>query len=196
MELERKFSLPRREVMEEILRDPAVAAAMAGPVRPIAMETTYFDTPDGSLRKKRWTLRRRLENGVSVVTLKTPSEVPHCRNEWETRAEEVLEALPSLVVLGAPEALLAVDTVVPLCGAAFLRRAALLELPGCTAELAIDEGRLFGGGREEPLLELELELKEGDPAAMFALTDRLCRGYGLREEKKSKFSRAASLAQG
>lgn len=196
MELERKLSLPRREIMEEILRDPAVAAAMAGPVQAIAMETTYFDTPDGSLRKKYWTLRRRLQNGVSVITLKTPSEIPHCRNEWETCAEEVLPALPSLVALGAPEALLAVESVVPLCGAAFLRRAAQLKLPGCTAELALDEGRLFGGGREEPLLELELELKEGDPAAMFLLCDRLCRDFSLKEEPKSKFSRAARLSEG
>lgn len=196
MELERKLSLPRREVMEEILEDPAIVAAMAEPVRSISMETTYFDTPDGRLRQKHWTLRRRLENGTSVITLKTPSDVPHCRNEWETQAEEVLEALPALVALGAPDALLSVESVVPLCGAVFLRRAAQLNLPGCTAELALDEGRLFGGGREEPLLELELELKEGDPAAMFALTDRLCREFSLQEERKSKFFRASRLAEG
>lgn len=196
MELEQKLSLPRREVMEEILRDPEIAAAMAGPVQAIAMETTYFDTPDGSLRKKYWTLRRRLQNGVSVITLKTPSEVPHCRNEWEVRAGAVLEALPALCALGAPRELLSIASVVPLCGAAFLRRAVLLKLPGCLAELALDEGRLFGGGREEPLLELELERKEGDPAAMFTLSGRLCRDFSLKEEPRSKFSRAARLSEG
>ena len=38
---------------------------------PIAMETTYYDTPAGTLGKLHWTLRRRMENGKSVCTLKT-----------------------------------------------------------------------------------------------------------------------------
>ena len=41
--------------------------------------------------------------------------------------------------------------------------------------------------------ELELELKSGAPAAMLALGDRLLRRYGLREEPRSKFFRAARL---
>ena len=35
----------------------------------ISMETTYFDTADKALSRLRWTLRRRLENGVSVLSL-------------------------------------------------------------------------------------------------------------------------------
>ena len=38
-----------------------------GPFAAIAMETTYYDTPDAALSRRKWTLRRRLENGVSVV---------------------------------------------------------------------------------------------------------------------------------
>ena len=36
----------------------------------ISMETTYYDTPNGDLSARRITLRRRLENGLSVCTLK------------------------------------------------------------------------------------------------------------------------------
>ena len=37
----------------------------------IQMETTYYDTMDGILGRLHWTVRRRLENGVSVCTVKT-----------------------------------------------------------------------------------------------------------------------------
>ena len=38
----------------------------------ISMETAYYDTRDFALRRRKWTLRRRYENGKSVCTLKTP----------------------------------------------------------------------------------------------------------------------------
>ena len=46
-------------------------AAVYGPFREIAMETTYYDAPSGVFSRLHWTLRRRLENGVSVCTLKS-----------------------------------------------------------------------------------------------------------------------------
>ena len=39
---------------------------------PISMETSYYDTPDLKLAFHQWTLRRRMENGVSVCTFKRP----------------------------------------------------------------------------------------------------------------------------
>ena len=39
----------------------------------LSMETTYYDTPSGALSARHYTLRTRLENGVSVCTLKTPA---------------------------------------------------------------------------------------------------------------------------
>ena len=38
--------------------------AKFGDFKSISMETTYYDTPLLALRARRWTLRRRLENGV------------------------------------------------------------------------------------------------------------------------------------
>ena len=40
----------------------------------IAMETTYYDTPSRALSAKRYMLRKRLENGISVCTLKTAGQ--------------------------------------------------------------------------------------------------------------------------
>ena len=193
MEFEVKLAVDAPETMEQILADPAIARAMAEPLREIPMETTYYDTPDGSLSAKLWTLRRRMEGGSPVVTLKTPAGIPDCRYEWETPEDDVLAAVPALISLGAPAELREVKAVRPVCGAAFRRRAVLLNLEGCTAELALDRGRLFRGDREAPIQELELELKGGDPAAMLALGERLCRDYGLHPEPKSKFYRASRL---
>ena len=193
MEFEVKLAGMSREGLAAFLKDREIEAAMAEAVREIPMETTYYDVPDGSLGAKKWTLRLRMEGGTPVVTLKTPSSVKGCRNEWETECDEVLKGLPALIALGAPAELAEIREVIPTCGARFLRRAVLLSLPGCTAELALDEGILFRETREAELRELELELKDGDPAAMLALADRLCRDYGLFEEKKSKFYRASLL---
>ena len=47
--------------------------------------------------------------------------------------------------------------------------------------------------RQVDFLVDKLELKGGDPAAMLALGEQLCRDYGLRPEPKSKFYRASRL---
>lgn len=193
MEYEVKLAVPKQELMEKILQDERISGTMAEPIRKIAMETTYYDAPDGSLGQKKWTLRRRMENHTPVVTLKTPTDRPEYRNEWEVEGTDVLGAIPALIEQGAPEELRELRSLVPVCGAKFVRRAVMLQLEGCVAELALDAGILFRGERQGLIQELELELKDGDPAAMLRLGDDLCHTYGLREESKSKFWRARNL---
>lgn len=164
--------------------------------RTIAMETTYFDTPDGSLSRRRWTLRRRLENGVSLCTLKTPGE-GIAREEWETEDEDILHALDGLIAQGAPAELkaLAQGGLEPVCGARFTRLALDCRLPACRVELALDRGVLTGGGRELPFQELEAEWKEGSQEAALACGEALARQYGLKPEPASKIQRAMALAR-
>ena len=83
-----------------------------------------------------------------------------------------------------------------MCGARFTRLAKTVELPGCTVEIALDEGVLLGGGREIPLCELEVELKAGTEAAAMAWARHLAEKFGLRSESQSKFRRASLLAKG
>ena len=64
----------------------------------IRMQTTYYDTADGSLSAKRFTLRKRMENEESVCTLKTPGD-GQMRGEFETRCKEIAEAIPELCKL-------------------------------------------------------------------------------------------------
>ena len=168
-----------------------------GNLSPIAMETTYYDTPSGDIRRLRWTLRHRTENGISVCALKTPGE-GFGHGEWEVYCSNITDAVTALLEKGAPQQLadFAAAGLSPVCGARFTRMAGLINAPGCTVELALDEGFLLGGGKEAPLCEVEVELKEGseDAAAAFAMV--LAQEYGLRPETRSKIARAMALTKG
>lgn len=187
----REFELKFRATAEQ-LED---IGAQYAPFTQIRMETTYYDAPSGVLSRLHWTFRRRMENGVSVVTLK--SDLPDgSRGEWETECGDILAAVPALLALGAPAELAEYTSegVVPTCGARFLRRAAKISLGNAVAELALDQGVLLGGGKEEPISEVEVELKEGPDGAVIAFGAELARKYGLQPESRSKIKRALALA--
>ncbi|MBE6916520.1 MAG: CYTH domain-containing protein [Ruminococcaceae bacterium] len=186
LELELKYA-----ASPEVLH--AVAQEL-GDFAPISMETTYFDTADYALSSKKMTLRRRFENGVSVCTLKTPAG-GFARGEWDARADWSEETVRQLFDAAEIEPI-AFDGLQIVCGARFTRLAKTVELPGCTVELALDEGILFGGGREIPLCELEVELKDGSQDMLLRWATVLAARYGLAPEKKSKFKRASALAAG
>lgn len=164
---------------------------------PIEMETTYYDTFDGRLGNLHWTLRRRMENGRSVCTLKIPAP-DGSRREWEVEAPGMMTGIPKLVQAGAPMELMAISVsgLGAVCGARFTRLALTLEIPGATVELALDKGKLLGGGRELPLQEVEVELKEGSDNAAIAFARILAAQYQLTPEKRSKYQRALALARG
>ena len=168
-----------------------------GPGREIRMESTYFDTPASALSCARMTLRLRRENDETVCTLKTP--LPDgSRGEWECAAADIKSGISALLALGAPSVLqeLTAQGVVPVCGARFTRHAIDLPTADGMAELALDKGILSGGGKEIPLLEVEIELKSGSEEAACRLAAQLAKTYCLQPESKSKFRRAMDLFQG
>lgn len=165
--------------------------------REIRMETTYYDTPSGALSERHVTLRRRMENEASVCTVKTPIS-GYGRGEWECGATDIRAALPELCRLGAPGELLewTREGLTAVCGARFTRQAADFSWNGAELEIALDLGVLLGGGREQPLCEIEVELKSGSPEDAMSLGLLLQRQFGLIPQQKSKFRRALALAKG
>ena len=159
----------------------------------ISMETTYFDTPDRRLSAKHCTLRRRMENGISVCTMKTPTD-GFGRGEWDMQAPWNEETAASLFAKAAQEQI-PFSELSAVCGARFVRNAKTVELPGCTVEIALDRGVLLGGGKEIPLCEMEVELKSGSEKAAVMWAERLASRYDLKAEHLSKFKRAVMLAQ-
>ena len=189
----REFELKFRATAEQF----AALKADYPDLQPIQMETTYYDTFDGKLSNYRWTFRRRMENGKSICTLKTPSENGG-RSEWEVECDSIIRSVPLLCRAGAPWLLgeFTISGVGPVCGAKFTRLAGKIEAEGCVLELALDEGILTGGGRELPLQEVEVELKSGTDADAIAFAGILAEKYGLEPEEKSKYRRALGLARG
>ena len=165
-----------------------------GDFTPISMETTYYDTEDFSLRKRKWTLRQRLENGRAVCTVKTP--LPDgSRGEWEVENPDLAAGAARLCAMGAPREILDYvnQGVAPFCGATFTRLAKTIDLPGGAVELALDQGLLLGGGRQQPFAEVEVELKSGSDAVAVDFANALAQEFGLKPQPKSKLARAMAL---
>ena len=211
-----EFELKFRATPEQLDK---VQQGITGQPQVIEMETTYYDTADGALSKRKYTLRRRMENGVSVCTLKTPVEQVQeiatpvtrslvrndnegCamvggRGEYEVCCDSIEAAIPELCKLsGVGLTALTASGVVKVAGARFTRVASTMVLPECTVEIALDRGVLLGGGREIPLYEAEVELKSGSREAATLYAMALAQTYGLTPEKYSKFRRALDLARG
>lgn len=163
---------------------------------PIEMETVYYDTPRGDMADRHWTLRRRRENQRIVCALKTPGDGSGT-GEWETECDRIEDAIETLCAMGAPEELqeLTAAGLHPVCGACFTRLAGLIDAPSCTAELALDQGVLMGGGKEAPLCEVEVELKSGSDEATAAFAHSLAQAFGLEPEYRSKIQRALALTK-
>lgn len=183
IELEYKFRATPAQLAQIEADTPGEAACYA-------MHTTYYDTPDGALSKKHFTLRRRMENEISVCTLKTPAAKG--RNEFEVNALTIEAALSELCKLSGEDL---PTHILPICEAKFTRTAKTVTLENATVELALDRGVLMGGGRELPLCEAEVELKSGDPQAALLYATQLALAYGLVPEESSKFRRALRLRE-
>lgn len=187
-----------REFELKYRADAAAIAAIAqkfGDFTPITMETTYYDTPDRKFSARRWTLRKRLENGRAVCALKIPL-ADGSRGEWETASDSLMAGILQLCAQGAPEELLALTAsgVRPLCGAKFTRLAKTIPLDEGVVELALDQGCLLGADQQIPLCEVEVELKSGPDQAAQTFAHQLAQAFGLIPEPKSKLVRALELA--
>ena len=161
----------------------------------ISMETTYYDTFDLKLAFHHWTLRRRMENGVSVCTFKRPHK-DGGRGEWEVEADSIMEGVMKLCQAGADWELMRATAggLMETCGARFTRLAKQIEVPGGKVELALDQGVLIGKGKELPFWEVEVELKEGADEVAADFAKALAEEFRLTAEPRSKFVRAMALA--
>lgn len=163
----------------------------------ISMETTYFDTPERILSRLHVTLRRRMENNISVCTVKV-GQADGSKGEWEVEWDDPTTMVQELCKQGAPQSLeiFTAGGIIPICGAKFTRLAKTLTLPNGSVELALDEGILLGGTRRMPLCEVEVELKSGPDQVAIDFAADLAQEFSLHPEKCSKFQRAKQLAEG
>jgi inorganic triphosphatase YgiF len=161
------------------------------------LKAVYYDTPKRLLQRSGLSFRVRQSGARFTQTVKAESaDDPLRRGEWEASvpsfAPDIALALPFI-----PEKLRADLERHPL-EAVFTtdirRHQRLVDLPSGTVEVVFDQGQLIAGDRSRPVSEIELELKSGNPAAIWELALRLAEHGAVKPSIQSKSARGFDLA--
>jgi triphosphatase len=206
IEREIKLALPQDQV-DAAMRFFETRAGVAG--QAIRLENIYFDTPELTLARAKSALRLRRTPDGWLQTFKTVGQAQnglHARHEWEMpvagEALEVDKLLHECDEAGVSTALsAAAATLIPLFRTDFTRTLWTLTHAGTQVEAAVDQGEVIadvvGETRRAPICEIELELKDGDEAALHALADELAKALpGLKPDDISKAQRGYKLREG
>jgi triphosphatase len=184
--------------------DPAAAErlarrlALARRGKTVALRSIYFDTPDARLNAEGVALRIREEGGRYTQTVKTVGPgLGLERGEWDAQVKghrldlAAAANTPLAKALNGGAALLrpAFETRVE-------RRMRRLRYDGGLVEAALDRGVVDAGAHDEPILELELELKRGRVDALFGLARELAQVAPMNLSFASKAERGYALLDG
>ncbi len=199
MEVELKLALAPQGPAT-LLQHPHLASH---PARKQSLTNTYFDTPQGDLAKARIALRLRQVDGQVLQTVKTAGQGGgglSQRQEWEWQVAGPELDLASLAELPPFQGELSgvLDDLVPQLSTDFTRRSWQLKAGGqgqeSQIELVLDEGEIISGEYRTPICEAELELKGGEPEALWELALTLAEQVPLRPSDSSKASRGNALS--
>ena len=206
------MNLNNRELEIKLSTDSAgLKAAFEAPVlggapgkAPAArsLVSTYFDTPDRALNKRRIALRvRRSGRNAPIIGVKWP---PKASGEAFSRGE-VEARSPSgeldLSLLGAEIAaelsqIIGERGLEPQFETRVKRRTRLLTAGATQIEIAFDEGEIRAGERRAHVAEVELELKSGDAVELYDFALRAVEAAPLRLDVASKSERGFRLVDG
>lgn len=165
----------------------------------------YYETADNTLRRHDMGLRIRGVDGRYEMTLKIAGSVTgglHQRPEYNvelSKPELDLSLLPAEIWPEGVDPTLLQPELNALFSTDFVREKWVVTRDGSKVEIALDLGEVKAGehdGQREPLCELELELLEGETAAVLDLAKQLVNQPGLRQGSLSKAARGYHLAQG
>lgn len=186
------------EIELKFLCEPAdlsavLAAAPEGETQEKSLVSTYFDTPQGDLRKARISLRIREGGGNKVQTLKRGDGF--AREEYE---QAVSGKGLDLTIKALKDALTPAKrkTLAPVFTVRVVRRQRTFDFGGSTIEMAVDEGEVQAGPRAKRISEVELELKAGDCQGMFDLARELFKTAPLYLSFDGKASQGQGLIDG
>lgn len=193
LETELKLRIPP-DRLEALLASPL----LAGEETAARLRSTYFDTADRAVRKGGFALRVRETGEGFLQTLKAENGASvFSRGEWERPVDGPgldPAALAETPLAAWPESQVA--ALRPLFATLIERRTRRVQWAGATIEAAFDQGEIVAGDRRQPIAELELELKAGDPAALFDLARRLAAEWSAVLSLDAKGERGHRLADG
>ena len=157
------------------------------------LDSAYFDTADRQLSARQAVLRVRLTAGGYVQTLKAGDGLTRHEWEWPVAGADV-----DLGVVTDAAALAVIDGIAPeslqqMFRTRFERTTHLLD--GGAIELAVDRGEIVGpDGVANPVSEVELELKKGEPASLYRLAQSLAESIPFTVDSRTKAARGFALA--
>ncbi len=183
----------------------AAAFADLGGTRPVRqhLRTTYYDTPEGHLRRRGFALRIRTWRDARELTLKRDAGDGMTRDEWNANLSPSHPDDPSprldQLAPGAPVADLgpvASDALEPTFVTDIERAQKEVRAGGARVEVSLDAGRIVAGERQARVAELELELLDGPVEDMLAAARALLDGRRLTVGTRSKAARGTDLLLG
>lgn len=161
------------------------------------LQSIYFDSEDRLLLRHGVVLRVRRDGDRFVQTVKATGRDGDWlnRSEWEHETASNKLDLAALMEspLGSLLADAAQESLKPIFETRVKRIKCLLDLPGTSIEVAIDQGEIVAGDKRMPIAEIELELKRGYLAEVFKLAREIGAAVPLEIEAKSKSERGYDL---
>jgi inorganic triphosphatase YgiF len=164
--------------IDEIVRLPWLSEISNGAPKCEKLVTVYFDTPKFRLLEHGLAIRIRHIGEKRLHTIKSYKKGARGvfgREEWE---EEVKTDTPDLkLVDGTALEPLASKKLQrklnPIFETVVERTTFPIHSGETDLEVAVDHGFIKAGGRREPISEIEIELKHGDPSGIAMVADRL-----------------------
>ncbi|MDY0874315.1 CYTH and CHAD domain-containing protein [Dongia rigui] len=200
-ELELKLSLPDGgDGLRPTALRRLIGAAKAAQSQ--ELETTYFDTPDGWLKRHGMALRIRRIGKRRIQTLKVPGDTVDGLQSYIEFDAEIKAARPQIEAIADQklrrrfEKERIFDNIRPLFTTRFERSAWLIKRGDSEIEVAFDRGSINARAARVPIGEIELELKAGDPAELFTCAERLVEDLPARLGLSTKAARGYALVAG
>lgn len=179
--------------LQRALASPLLAEAASTPLQ--NLRSIYFDTASGDLRHHGIVLRLRKKgrNGA-VQGIKSANHISHGpfrRREIEVRSPDLVPNLALFDQVTAAELFHLVGNrpLLPQFETLVKRRSVGVHDKQCQIEVAFDDGCIVVDGKEVPLIEVELELKQGSEAALCDFALKFAEGLPLRLDFVSKSER-------
>ncbi len=199
MEVELKYRMTDVATGERLLAaDDLGGFTAAGPIETIHHDDRYVDTADGALAAAGYAGRLRTSADGTVITLKSLGRYDdggalHRRRELEGPADPAtpIAGWPASVARDALAAIVAGRELAELVTLRQTRHRRQFARDGAAVEVSADDVEVIVGERVvERFAELELELREGDEAALEPLVERLAEHEELVSVEASKLERA------
>jgi inorganic triphosphatase YgiF len=190
------------DAIDALRRSPALQRHAEGRATTRQLRSLYFDTADLGLAEAGIALRVRRVGRSFVQTVKCDSLPVGGHLERKEIEGPVPGEEPDLARLADPSLRAHIEQIrgdralLPTIETEVRRLQRRLRFGGSHIELALDEGCLRTRAGELPIRELELELLEGEPKALYELALELQQVAALRISLKSKDARGRALITG